>query len=57
MNKALVVPVAALIAAVFQQWFGVDIEQEAIETTINTILIAVASIGMYFGGKKGKGSK
>jgi len=53
--KGLVIPIAALIAAIFQQWFGVEIEQEAIETTINTILILVASVGMYFGrGKKNK---
>ena len=54
LNRSLVVPVAALVTALFKQAFNIEIDQENIETTINTLLIAITGIGIFVGRKKVK---
>lgn len=52
MSRGLIVPIAALITAVFKEILGIELEQESVETTINTLLILIAGLGIFIGRSK-----
>lgn len=51
MNKALVAPIAALVVILAKEWFGIELEPGAVETTINTLLIIIAGLGVFMNPK------
>lgn len=52
MNKALIAPIASIIVILGKEILGIELEPSAVETTINTILIIVAGIGLFINPKK-----
>lgn len=53
MNKALIAPLASILVILLKNYFPqLEVDQEQIEVTINTLLAIVAGIGIFMQPKK-----
>lgn len=57
MNKALLIPIVALLALTVKHLFNVELSQSEMDTIVEGTLAVLTLVGMFMHPKKGGGKK